>query len=403
MNKELVRHAVAAVVGLTLVAAPLVVVFWGCKTERQKVFHDGPVIINDGGAGCDMIANNWTARTLKGAAATGVGDELATLFGVWGESEEAIFAVGTRGKAIIYDGKEWKNSDTKTTEMLTSVWGTAANDVWAAGFNGKVLHYDGKVWTDRSPGDILFTTVDGGVPKGDAAVGLRKNLWGVWASGKVDQTTGLGTTTDLFAVGERGLVLHFDNTKKLWSKGIPVTAGSAVTVIQDKLNAVWGTSPTNVFIAGNFGTILKGSKTGFQKHTTGLTKDLNGIWGRTGSELRGVGNTGTILRYTGGTKWASVKGAPKQVLRAIWGPKNNNKLTYVVGWDGTLFQLSGGPTFQGGVTIDPFYCVVPERRLEGIWGTMVPPPPPDSGVDIGNTLVPAAWVVGASGTVISGP
>ena len=116
-----------------------------------------------------------------------------------------------------------------------------------------------------------------------------------------------------------------------------------------------------------------------------------------------MGNTGTILRYTGGTTWAPVKGAPKQVLRAIWGPKNNSKLTYVVGWDGTLFQLSGGPTFQSGATVDPFYCVVPERRLEGIWGTLVPPPPPDSGVDIGNTLVPAAWVVGASGTMISGP
>jgi len=402
-SREIVRHVIAATVGLTLIATPLVLVFWGCKEDSPKIFLDGPISNNDGGSGCDMIANKWRSQTLKAVAATGIGEELATFFGVWGASEKEIFAVGTRGKAISYNGTEWKSTTTPTTEMLTAVWGTAANDVWAVGFNGTVIQYDGAKWIDRSPGDILFVTTDGGVPKGDAAVGLRKNLWGVWATGTVDPNTKKGLTSDVFAVGDNGLILHFDNKLKLWSKGIPIYAGGTLATIQDQLNAVWGASPTAVFVAGNFGTILLGSKTRFDQHTTKTTKDLNGIWGRSSSEVYAVGNTGTILRYTGSATWTSVTGAPKQVLRAIWGPANNSSLTYVIGWDGTLLQLSGGPGFGNGATVDPFYCIVPSRRLEGIWGTLVPPPPPDSGADIGNTLVPAVWIVGSSGTVITGP
>ena len=42
---------------------------------------------------------------------------------------------------------EWVSMPSGVTNNLKSVWGSASNDVFAVGSNGAILHYDGATWT----------------------------------------------------------------------------------------------------------------------------------------------------------------------------------------------------------------------------------------------------------------
>lgn len=413
MVSMLARMATAAL-ALALVAGPVVLAVQGCEETSATV--DGSVTVADvaSARACgDVGPFGWVPESQKATAINDAG-ELATLFGVWGTDENAVWAVGTGGTVIHYDGAQWIRQKTPTDVTLTAVWGTTEKDVWAVGHHGTVIHYDGTEWRDQSPPLLVFHTADGGPPSGDAAAEIKRNLWGVWATGKV-------YTEALYAVGDNGTVIYFDGKNKLWSDKIPVTAAGAAVRIQDQLSGVWGASASKVYIVGNFGTVLEGTKAGLTVQKTGITKDLHAVWGRSNSDVYAVGTSGTVL-HRGGGGWKALTGAPGQVLRGVWGPGNKSSTTYIVGWDGTLLRMTGGPTFSNGAHFDPFYCIKPGRRLEAIWGTLVPvtmfdgglPPPtpvgdagvPDlqvSPVDLGIPLVPLVWTVGASGTVIIGP
>jgi hypothetical protein len=101
-----------------------------------------------------------------------------TLYGVWGDGPNNVFAVGMNGVIQHYDGKTWSAMDSGTTETLYSISGTTASDVYAVGQAGTVLHYDGYAWSRMASG----TT-------GDIAA--------VWAG------------HEAFAVGHAGLALHY--------------------------------------------------------------------------------------------------------------------------------------------------------------------------------------------------
>ena len=49
-------------------------------------------------------------------------------------------------------GPLWEKSESKTKERLSALYGFGPNDVWAAGTNGTVLHFDGTDWTALTSG-----------------------------------------------------------------------------------------------------------------------------------------------------------------------------------------------------------------------------------------------------------
>ncbi len=160
------------------------------------------------------------------------------LYGVWGSSEQNVYAVGEYGckkntlmlcqsgthTNIIHttgwkEGYDWTAVETGSTETLYGIWGSAADDIFAVGEFGTILHYDGTSWS----------TMDS--PTGN-------NLNAVWGS----------AAGDVYAVGNSGTILHHDGSS--WA-AMPSSTGS-------DLNSVWGSSADTVFIAGSSGTLLKG-------------------------------------------------------------------------------------------------------------------------------------------------
>jgi hypothetical protein len=90
-----------------------------------------------------------------------LGDQVG-FFGIWGASNNDIWAVGDKG--VIYHSSgfdSWTKQVSGDARKLDAVSGSGPDDVWVTGASGAVLHFDGTRWEH----------VD---------VGSRDELWGAW-------------------------------------------------------------------------------------------------------------------------------------------------------------------------------------------------------------------------------
>jgi hypothetical protein len=79
-----------------------------------------------------------------------MGSELFDLYGVWGASSSDVYAVGSNGAILHYDGNEWSTMTSGTSINLWCIWGTSSTDIYVGGENGTILHYDGTGWTSTT-------------------------------------------------------------------------------------------------------------------------------------------------------------------------------------------------------------------------------------------------------------
>ena len=94
--------------------------------------------------------------------------------------DESVFAVGQAGTFLSYDGISWASLDAGTTSNLYDVWCSSDSDVVIVGQDDTFLYYDGN----------SIEAVD---------FGTESSLRGVWGSTE---------TTDIFAVGAGGAIIH---------------------------------------------------------------------------------------------------------------------------------------------------------------------------------------------------
>lgn len=119
---------------------------------------------------------------LSYAPATGVFTPYQTpgnerLYGIWGASADAVWAVGGDvgdlnhgGVVWRYDGVNWTAVDLSQLSaqgipVLYKIWGRAADDIYAVGEQSFTLHYDGNAWTEvpnlLQPTENALFTVNG--------------------------------------------------------------------------------------------------------------------------------------------------------------------------------------------------------------------------------------------------
>ena len=134
--------------------------------------------------------------------------------------------------------------------------------------------------------------------------------------------------SDVFVVGARGTVLHFDGTR--WKEQKSGTSRN--------LSAVWAVSPTDVFAVGFDGLILHFDGKEWRQQASGTTRTLSAIWGDSPSHLVAVGRSGTILRYDGKV-WRAEGSGTRHDLLAVWGSSARD--VYAGGARGTLLHFDG--------------------------------------------------------------
>ena len=283
-------------------------------------------------------------------ALQGMSDEPISLNSVWGASPAEIFAVGVQcGQPSIlrYDGTAWTQPSQSCFtppfhQEFASVGGSSPSNAFriARGTSSprsvgaSIYRFDGATWLapeythsctqppscdpylnavwTSSPSYVIAVGDSGLVVHYDGTAwtprtsGTTQHLNAVWGSGS-------GTAAAIFAVGDGGIILSFDGTS--WH-----TQTSGTT---QPLYGIWGSSPTDVFAVGGGGTILHYDGNAWSTQSSGSTQALRGIWGNSRSSVYTVGDASTILRYDG-TNWASQSTGVSIDLRGVWGSSPTN-------------------------------------------------------------------------------
>jgi hypothetical protein len=223
---------------------------------------------------------------------TSVGKEPLAM---WVAPSEDVFVVGSAGlterNATVLQVANGAN--------FQSLWGSSSNDLYAVG-DGGVFHWDGgATWTNQIPtghdfrtirgadaqhiwvagapdiradGALLFSTGDGNwSPVAIATIPLMTNLW-------------VQSSDDVLAVGLNGTIAHL--TGGAWrveSIGIP-KAG---------LMAAWSSSATDLYVVGNDagdGIIAHSTGDGSWTTKTFAGSFLEALWGTSSSDVFAAGS-----------------------------------------------------------------------------------------------------------------
>ncbi len=101
----------------------------------RAVFGSGSAdvwAVGTAGASLHWNGSSWQEAT----SATG-----SELYGAWSAAPTATWAVGAGGACQYWNGGTWKLVATGSIERLNGVWGSAAADVWIVGNSGTILHH----------------------------------------------------------------------------------------------------------------------------------------------------------------------------------------------------------------------------------------------------------------------
>jgi hypothetical protein len=243
--------------------------------------YDGVILHYDGAS--------WTSLAGPGVG-TPDGSVQVAFFSVWGTSPSSVFAVGEastdfdRGLIAHYDGSRWTEMPFNSADgrVLNDVGGTSEQDVYAVGYSdaevslkrkfslsaraqlfseGLILHYDGNAWQEVQPSglNIAYTAVWSSAPNDVFVVGNTDDQGTIlhfdgssWTPMPCPPTGPLldvwgNSGHDVYAVGV-GTILHYDG--QAWTE---------VLAASQRFAGVWASSPTDVFVAGSSGTVLRGT------------------------------------------------------------------------------------------------------------------------------------------------
>jgi hypothetical protein len=124
----------------------------------------------------------------------------------------------------------------------------------------------------------------------------------------------------------------------------------------NQLRAMWGSSASDVWVAGAAGTLMHWDGTRFTTTLGSTSQTWLGIWGASASEVWLVGKGGTIQRFDGAS-WQPVPFPTTGDLGAIWGTGTGT--IYVVAAQDGIWRSDGG---------GPFTKVVDDIDLNAIDG-----------------------------------
>ena len=269
------------------------------------------------------------------------------LSGVWGLASDDVFAVGSRGTILHYDGTKWSQMQSGTKNNLEGVWGTASDDVFTVGDGGTILHYDGDKWSSMKGGkDELFLSVGGTGPDDVYAVGQGSGgTGGVGIIFRYDgktwtevNTTGF-SCVDIWGTAEDGIFvistnprafLHFDGEE--WSNPSKIPARNPAA-------GLWGFSGSDMFVVGDDGIAFHFSGEKWSRMTSGTKLYLDKVWGSASDDVFAVGKGGKILHYDG-ESWSAMDSGTDVWLKDVWGAASDD--VFAVGEDGTILHY-GGP------------------------------------------------------------
>lgn len=275
-----------------------------------------------------------------------------SLYAVWGTGPNDIWASG-HNTMMYNNGTRWVVIPGDWQGGATSIHGSSTDNVWAAGHG--LWRYDGRRWTNLFPPpysehngvwvagkDDVFVTTASRVLRWDGAVWdtmmprvSGRGFNAVWGAGPNDVFV-VGGTWNTALQKTDGHVWHWDGAQ--WD---------SVKYTGQYLSKVWGTSGSDVYAVGQNGFVARWDGTSWTQVAQGLTTmSLNAVWGTgpddvwvAGGGYQGGGPQSTVLHWDGAA-WSLVPTGGPRVVTAGFSP--NPDKVYLVGYDGMVHKRSGG-------------------------------------------------------------
>jgi hypothetical protein len=388
--------AVTSALGLAM----LVATFASCATaenpppravpEDASVLPEAspPALTDDAGpdAGCDPDASDCTTQIVPcdEVAWCAVDTKVSVFYelaAVWGSSASDVWAVGSGGTIIHYDGNNWTPTPSGVPNTFYGVWGSGPNDVYVVSGAAVILRGNGM----QSGGGTTWNLVPSPLEEFNSPL-----MRAVWGSGPNDVRVG-GEAFDLnvpaigfSSTGDQLVKRAIPDGGTAWR---PLPGGHTVT-------SIWGSSANDVWMTADISTHATGTLHGTrspdagvfdgsvvddpltwqdvesqrafdESQSTGVTPiTLESVWGSSASDVWAVGALGTIRHITpADERWQEVASPTKVTLRGIWGSGPND--IWAVGDSGTILHYDG-TSFTAKAAQLP---LGKKPRLNGIWGS----------------------------------
>jgi hypothetical protein len=267
---------------------------------------------------------------------------------------------------------------------MSCLWGTGPGNVYAAGLNGSILHYSGGTeWNPHFmlPGitwrglwgasaDTVYAVGSTGSSRccpGPYDIGVVYQC----SNGQWQQVFGQERVVfvdiwgsagdDVYAVGtdNPGVVIsHFDG--ETWQ----TISDPVIEQIPSQALAVWGSSASDVFVAGDDGVIIHFNGTDWQQmDNPGET--ISSLWGTGATDVYACDYSGQILHYDG-TEW-TVQAQFEQPLMDIFGFPTGE---IFISGQGTILQKTGLDWAETNISVPRFVSSqTPFEYYSAIWGT----------------------------------
>lgn len=253
--------------------------------------------------------------------------------------------------------------------------------------------WDTCAFTDITPGSCRFGVCE-------ACTADREGCGTGWRAMSVPTTAELNAVwvvdrADAYAVGDGGVLLHYDGTRwsavltsppiatdidleSIWGSSgddfyVTSTHANERNVLHitnrttlayemvgsDGMKAVWGTGVDNVYVAGFLGMIRQFDGAGWKQVSSG-GQTLAKLSGASETRAFAIGTSGAIARLEG-TQWMTSTVSTPPVLTDVWASETE---AFITGESRTLLRLSGS-TWQP-VAFD---ATVPVGlHLYAVWG-----------------------------------
>ncbi|AKU97344.1 Type IV fimbrial biogenesis protein PilY1 [Labilithrix luteola] len=356
-----------------LAAGALVCALASCATTDETAPNDPPKSILDASApdSADAVASDADAETPVSCddvawcpVATNVSAVYA-LTAVWGSSKNDVWASGSGGSVIHWDGAAWMPTPLPTLtgvpvkNTFRALWGSGPNDVWVASATDLIFHSEG------------FKNGTAGWKATPAVVAASSvPIYAAWGSGAGDVR--FGSRSYYFSSPEAAflanqIVKQPAGAEAEWS----ASEGTAIVY------GLWGSSADDLWLIGD-NRAERAWQPGLTMHGTRQEKGLfwtevdsrasvvlRGIWGSSKSDVWTVGDQGTIRRFgPNATEWAIIESPTRETLHAVWGSSATD--VWAVGESGTILHWDG-TTWSASTAA--FSNDSKKPNLYGVWGS----------------------------------
>jgi len=284
---------------------------------------------------------------------------------IWGSDPEHVWAVGKQ--IYRWDGSAWTRvydnaGCMKKGVSWTDIQGRGSDDVWVTNYVECTVHWDGHEWQQapdgqklrrlfaiRDSGDVGALQSDGQLINWDGGSwhAIRQlddsalSIKSVWAKG----------SDEIWSVGEGEKI-------KRWENGASSNEGPVTALTWGSLNDVHGTQRgDDVWAVGDDGLVVHFDGDVWKQEPAHTSADLMGVWAQAANNVWAVGASGTILRRDA-KGWSVFDSVPDEQFTAVWAIDGSDAWAVGLGgaafhFDGTRWQPRTPPT---------------EQNLLGVWG-----------------------------------